>query len=448
MMRKSAALRLVLVLNLLLAPFAVSSRAQGESKRRGITPEDYFAFEFLSDPQLSPDGRWVAYVMTTVDQRQNRRQSNIWIAAVDGSRPPRQFTTSAQSSTSPRWSPDGQYLAFLSARPADTNVTGAPAASSSQTTASPTPGTPSATPSTTATPAPAGTPPTAATPATPPSPTTPGVPSALQTTTAGPETPRAQIYVLALEGGEARRVTNLRNGVSLFRWSPDGKRFAVVSRTGPSDVKPPSSDVRHYRHTSYKFNDTGWFDDKRNHIWVVDFPTGAARQITSGEEWNDSDPQWSPDGTRIAFVSDRTGRAFEESRNTDVWVISAEGGPLTKISDHDEADASPRWSPDGKTIAFTGQTREREHPKIWLAPASGGAASRLAARDLDLIPSNLEWAEQGRALYFETGVRGESHLFRVDVGSGALSQVTKGSRAIRNVDIHDATGRIVYTSAT
>src|SRR4051812_10926693 len=95
----------------LLLPFAAAPlRAQGTQKQRGITAEDYYAFEFLGDPRLSPDGRWVAYVVTTIDQRQNRRLSQIWLATTDGSRPPRQFTTSTQSSSSPRWSPDGRAL--------------------------------------------------------------------------------------------------------------------------------------------------------------------------------------------------------------------------------------------------------------------------------------------------------------------------------------------------
>ncbi|HLM57754.1 MAG TPA: S9 family peptidase, partial [Pyrinomonadaceae bacterium] len=204
--------------------------------------------------------------------------------------------------------------------------------------------------------------------------------------------------------------------------------------------------VRHYKHTSYKFNDTGWFDDKRSHIWVVDVASGAARQITSGEDWNDSDPQWSPDGTRIAFVSDRTGRAFDESRNTDVWVVSAEGGALTKISDHEEEDASPRWSPDGKQIAFVGRLSRRAHPKIFLAPSTGGAPSRNLSPALDLIPSNLQWAERGRALFFEAGVRGETHLFRADSRDGRLSQVTKGARAVRFVDSNDRARTLVYAA--
>ncbi|HLR06500.1 MAG TPA: DPP IV N-terminal domain-containing protein, partial [Pyrinomonadaceae bacterium] len=348
---------------------------------RGITPEDYYSFEFISDPNISPDGKLVAYVVTKIDRAQNRRNASIWMVATDGSHAPWQFTTSPQSSNSPRWSSDGKSLAFLSSRPETT-----------------------ATASTTPTPV---------------------------------EQPRNQVYLLSMNGGEARRITNLKNGVSTFRWSPDGSRFVVISRVGPSDNRADNkdrSDVRHYKNSSYKFNDTGWFDDRRTHLWVVDVKSGSAKQITEGNDWNDSDPQWSPDGTRIAFVSNRTGKEYEENRNTDVWIIGADGsGMLTKISDHDEADNQPRWSPDGKWIAFTGEVHDRDHPKIWLAPATGGAPSTLAANGLDLIPGGLEWSDDGKSLYFETGVKGENHLFRVDLATKSVAQVTTGARAVRGV---------------
>ena len=377
---------LVSVLSCALLVSTIARAYQVEGKR-GITPEDYFAFESISDPHISPDGKLVAYVVTTVDQKQNRRNSSIWMASIDGSRAPWRFTTSPQSSNSPRWSPDGQSLAFISSRPG---------ADGSATTES-----------------------------------------------------RPQLWLLSMSGGEARRVTSLKNGASNFQWSPDGTRLACLSRTGPSDNRQDTkdkSDVRHYSHISYKFNDTGWFDDKRSHIWIVDVKTGTAKQLTYGDDWNDTDPQWSPDGTRIAFVSNRTGKEYDENRNVDVWVTGSDGGQITKISDHEEGDNSPRWSPDGKTIAYIGRVREDEHPKIWLAPGAGGSSSVLAARNLDLIPSDLDWAEAGKALYFQTGVKGETHLYGVDLASKDLRPVTSGARAVRGVDINDKTQRMVYTS--
>ena len=366
---------------------------------RGITPEDYFAFEFVSDPNISPDGKTVAYVVTRIDRGLNRRNSSIWMVATDGSRAPWQFTTAPQSSSSPRWSPDGKSLAFLSSRPEST-----------------------ATPLPTATPA---------------------------------EQPRVQVYLLSMNGGEARRITNLKNGVSTFRWAPDGSRFVIVSRVGPSDNRGDSragdnrdrSDVRHYKNSSYKFNDTGWFDDRRTHFWIVDVKSGNAKQITDGDDWNDSDPQWSPDGTRIAFVSNRTGKEYDGDRNTDVWVINVDDSEkLTKISDHDEADNQPRWSPDGKWIAFTGEVHDRDHPRIWLAPATGGASSTLAANGLDLIPGGLEWSDDGKSIYFETGVKGENHLFRVDLATKSVAQVSTGARAVRGVDFDFRGSTMVYLS--
>ena len=352
------------------------------AQTRGVTAEDYFAFESLSEPRFSPDGSTIAFVVTTVDEKQNRRRSALWSVPADGSREAVALTTAPQSSTSPRWSPDGKAIAFLSSRPAAGD--------------------------------------------------------------AASDTPRTQVWLLPLGGGEPRRVTGLQNGVTSFQWSPDGNRLVVVSRSGPSDTAKSPSDVRHYKHANYKFNDSGWFDDKRAHLWVVEVASGRATQLTSGDDWNDSDPQWSPDSRKIAFVSDRSGKAFEESHDTDVWVIDANGGPLTKISDHTTGDNSPRWSPDGQTIAFVSSVPETAHPKIWLAPGAGGAASKLAADGLDLIPGALRWAEGGRALYFETGVKGTSHLYRVDLAARRVAPVTSGERTVRFADINEKTNRLAY----
>ena len=380
MMRKINRITKVAIF-LLLAALAT----QGATKR-GITPEDYLAFQFIGDPHISPDGASVVYVLTTIDAKKNHRVSSIWLVPVDASAAPRRLSEEGFNSSSPRWRPDGKMLAFISTR----NVDGAPGEAANAA--------------------------------------------------------RAQIYLMSMNGGEAMALTKLKNGAQGYQWSPDGKRIVCVSTSGPSDAIAAAdrkSDVRHYSHISYKFNDSGWFDDKRRHLWVVTVSSGEAKQITDGQDWNDSDPQWSPDSTRIAFVSDRTGRAFDDSHNTDVWVISAEGGELTKISDHAFEDESPRWSPDGKQIVFLGQTRRRQFPKIFLAPSSGGSASKPVLPNLDLIPGEMRWPE-ANSLFFAAGDRGEKHIYKVDLGTQKFSAVTSGERSVHAFDVNENAGVIVY----
>jgi dipeptidyl aminopeptidase/acylaminoacyl peptidase len=339
--------------------------------RRGVTAEDYLAFETAGDPQISPDGNSVAYTVTTIDTKANRRVSRIWMMPADGSQRPVPLTSEGTSSSSPRWSPDGRSLAFLSARDGG----------------------------------------------------------------------RTQIWLLSRTGGEARRVSSLENGASNFEWSPDGTRFVCLTRTGPAASK--NSDVRHYTHANYKFNDTGWFDDRRSHIAVIEEKTGAARQITDGDNWNDLDPHWSPDSARIAFVSDRTGHEFDFSHNSDVWVVPATGGTPVKVSDHDGPDRSPRWSPDGKTIAFLGAVDEEDAPNIYLAPAAGGKASRVIDPNFDQLVAEMTWAEDGKAIYFGSGVKGETHIFRMDAATGRVTALTSGPRNVHAFSLGPG-GRIAY----
>jgi dipeptidyl aminopeptidase/acylaminoacyl peptidase len=341
---------------------------RGQTKR-GITPEDFFSLQFISDPHLSPDGKAVACVLTTIDQKKNRRESSIWLVAVDGSTSPRRLTADGFSSNSPRWSPDGKTLAILSARNSDSS-TG--------------------------------------------------------------EKPRMQIYLLPMtSGGEGMLLSKLKNGVESYQWSPDGTRIVVVSASGPADgiaVAERKSDVRHYAHIQYKFNDTGWYEDRRQHLWVLNVPSGEAKQITDGQNWNDTDPQWSPDGTRIAFVSDRTGKQYDESHNTDVWVIPAAGGTLSKISDHAFEDESPRWSLDGKQILFTGKTAYHQFHKLYVSP------------------TELHWSSRG-AFLFVAGVKGETQIFRADPGAHAFANVTAGPRGVHALDVNESAEKLIYLAS-
>jgi dipeptidyl aminopeptidase/acylaminoacyl peptidase len=342
------------------------------AQRRGMTAEDYLAFETANDPQFSPDGEWIAYTVTTIDQKANRRKSEIYITSTDGKPTGMPFAGESFSSSNPRWSPDGKQVAFLSARDGG----------------------------------------------------------------------KTQVWLLATNGGEAHRLTILENGVSNIEWSPDSTRLLGLTRTGP----PPSknSDVRHYTHISYKFNDSGWFDEKRSHVVVIDAKTGASKQITDGDNWNDTDPHWSPDSSRIAFVSDRTAHEFDGSHNSDIWVIPSSGGALAKISDHEGPDRSPRWSPDGRQIAFLGSADEEDAARIYIAPSEGGKPSVAVAKNIDQVIAEVNWAENGKAIYFGSGVKGETHLFRLEVATGSISQLTTGPRNIHGMTLNEKTGKLAY----
>ncbi len=356
----------------------------GQTKR-GIKPEDYLAFQFVSDPHLSPDEKAVAYVITTINPNKNRRESAVWSLSIGSAVAPRRLSAEGFNSSAPRWSPDGKTLAMLSTRNLESSTT---------------------------------------------------------------EKPKAQIYLLPVSGGgEAMALTNLKNGIEAYQWSPDGTRIAVVSASSPTDDVPAAdrkSDVRHYMHIIYKSNDAGWDDGKRQHLWVVDVGAGETRQITNGQDWNDTDPQWSPDGTRIAFVSDRTGKAYDDSHNTDVWVVPALGGSLIKISDHDFEDINPRWSPDGKQIVFAGKTSVHQFPKLYVANASGGQRSQLVLKSLDLIPTQLEWSPV--AIFFQANIKGEAQIFRASPTTHTFQAVTSGPRRAQAFDIGSAGHSLVYLS--
>jgi dipeptidyl aminopeptidase/acylaminoacyl peptidase len=254
--------------------------------RRAFAPDDLFLLRIVGDPQISPDGSTVAYVVSRHDQDADEVQSDIWVAAVDGSTPPRPFSTGTKDN-SPRWSPDGSALLFV-----------------------------------------------------------------------GDRGNKAQLLLAPLAGGEPRALTEQPHGVGQPAWSPDGSRIAYVARVGdgpPPDDAPPATRRAPRVITSLKWrlDGIGEFDDRRPHVFVVDVASGVSKQITRGD-FDDDAPAWSPDGTQIAFVSDRRRQRVDEQLRSDLWVVRATGGKARRVTRARGAAALPVWSPDGRRIAFIG----------------------------------------------------------------------------------------------
>jgi acylaminoacyl-peptidase len=372
---------------------------------RPAEPADIYRLRAPTDPRLSPDGRLVAFTVRVSAPARDGYRTSIWSAPVDGSAPARQLTLGARADDHARFSPDGRTLAFLSDR--RLHVEEEPALAVGH----------------------------------------------AHHGDRGDREDGRQVHLLPLDGGEARRLTDLPRGVESFAWSPDGSTLAILTcslgatreeearrRGRPPKAKPgevPLSDYRYLDRLAYMHNAAGFVDDRVAHLWLVDASTGQARPLVTGPT-AEACPAWSPDGARIAFAANRR-RHPDINERSGIHAVDVATGRVTTIAGGADASFShPVWLPDGSAVLALGDRFPRSGYRtgIWRFAADGSDAGRGGGLDLlsssELKPdaamnSDLTVGEEPRLavsgdgghVLFTAPVDGSVELWSVATGGGA-----------------------------
>jgi len=351
-------------------------------KSESITIDHLMKLKKIKDVQVSPDGKWVAYKVSRNDEKKDKGFSQIWMSSVDG-KEQIPLTASYANASNPRWNPDGSSIAFIGKRGADKKA-------------------------------------------------------------------KSQVWILNRNGGEAQQYTKVKQGVSEFEWAPDGKSMLLVLQ----DPKPEKKNKNNGKASDdedkpepividrlqFKQDYIGYLDRRREHIYLFDginIPT----QITSGD-FDDGSAVWSPDGSKIAFVSKREGDP-DGNDNSDIWIVNADPKakkhPLIQVTKNKGRDSNPSWSPNGTMIAYTTTRKPKmlwyENSKIAITKAGTGGQERIINSDYDQTSYQVRFGHKGKNIYFIPDDNGNNHLSKINIISGEISQVTQGELVVENYDI-------------
>ncbi len=373
--------------------FVAALPASAASTPRPLQLDDLARLRNVSDPQISPDGAWVAYTVGTMDLEKDTRDSDVWMTSWDGSQQIR-MTTSKDAESHPRWSPDGKYLAFLASRgdEAEKKLGG----------------------------------------------------QVWLLHRAGGEAER----LTDLPGGvddfawspDGRKLV-------LVADDPNPADEPEKMEGWKRKAKPPIVIDRY----AFKSDASGYLQHFRSHLYLFDLDSKKAEQVTSGD-YDDRLPAWSPDGMKLAFVSVRAPADPDRDPDSDVYVVDAKAGASpVQITTYKGYDNGPlAWSPDGQWIAYLEGDATRFYAynlnKLAVVPAAGGAPRILTAA-LDRAVQHPVFAPDGKSIYLTVEDDRAQYLARVPLAGGPVEPLTQGRRVVDAFSIAHG-GRIAVLEST
>ncbi|MBV8893479.1 MAG: S9 family peptidase [Acidobacteria bacterium] len=367
---------------------AVSLFAQiSHPAKHVLMADDIYRMQEVGTPQVSPDGNSIAYEVSYMDRAADKRRTSIWRVNWEGTEDVR-LTYGSESDTSPRWSRDGKYLAFLSSRPADA---------------------------------------------------------------------KEQIWLLDRRGGEARQLTYLKGEIDSYEWSPDNKRLVVVLHPGDQDsvddktAKDKAAEPIVIDRYHFKEDVEGYLSAvSLKRLYLFDVETGKLEALTNNATFDQMDPAWSPDGSRIAFISN-AAKEPDRTGTSDIFIVDAHVGSTPKklLTTYSPNRQKLLWSPSGQQLAFSqGQAPKFNayiQDRLAIAPVEGGEPRVLTA-NIDRAVSHIQFTADGSALTFLVEDDRYTYLARVAASGGNVERIGNTSVVISEAD--SAGGHLAVTAAT
>ncbi|HMC55682.1 MAG TPA: S9 family peptidase [Gemmatimonadaceae bacterium] len=369
------------------APAQAAAKAGAPQPPRPLRASDLYRIRNVNDPQLSPDGAWVAYTVSSVDSAKDKSDTDVWMVSWDGSQNIR-LTSSPDGESSPRWSPDGHYLAFVSGRQEGKGG------------------------------------------------------QIWLLDRRGGEAQRAT----QLKGGVSGYQWSPDSKRLLL--VIDEETDTVAARDTAEKKTPKPIVIDRYQ---FKRDVVGYLGTSRSHLALFDIASRKVDTLTRGLD-DDESASWSPDGSRIAFVRTPTGDANQVENTDIYVMDARPGAPARRLTDFAGPDAGrPAWSPDGKWIAFARGDEPRFYAyhmdKITVVPSDGSAPARVLTAAFDRDLSSPQWSPDGRYVYAIAVDDRAQHLVRVRVTDGNVERVVAGKRVVGSYTFAPG-GRLAVLEAT
>lgn len=344
--------------------------AQSSATKRNLKPSDVYRLQNLSDPQISPEGNWVSYTLSSVDSVKNKRNADIWMVSWDG-KESIQLTHSPDGESQGRWSPDGKYFSFVSSRNGLTS---------------------------------------------------------------------SQIWLMDRRGGEAKQLTDLKKGdLTDYAWSPDGKKIALVIKSPGDTSKNKSPKPIVLDRFQFKQDVEGYLTKKPVHLYLYDIATKKIDTLTKGN-YDETNPKWSPDGSQIAFISNRTEDP-DRNENSDIWLIDAKSGATMKqLTKWTGRDGSVDWSPDGKQIAYLRSTSSENYimydQSVLCLISKDGGEPKLLTKALDRPVTAARWSKDGNNIFALVSDDRTRYIAQFSPADGKMTKVLTGNRSFNTLERH------------